>query len=257
MFVLFHTFKNLYRKMTEVDVFEFSSKVDLLQNRIGYSFKNLNYLNLALTHKSYAHEKKIRDNERLEFLGDAILQFVVSDHLVQKYPELPEGMLSKFRSVLVSEGGLSTIANRIQLGVFLRIGKGEETTGGREKKSILADALEALISAVYLDSQSRFGVEKTKQVILNLFYEDILTAEKTFATTDYKTDIQEYVQKKKLGELSYKVIEEIGPDHDKEFVTALMVADQVFGIGRGKSKKISEQNAAVHAFEKIKEENEY
>jgi len=231
-------------------------KLQELQNRIGYFFKDQGQLSLALTHKSFAHEQKANDNERLEFLGDAILQFIISDYLMHKYPDLPEGMLSKFRSVLVSESGLSVIANKIELGSFILIGKGEESTGGREKKSILADALEALISAVYLDSRVPFGVEKTKEVILNLFMDDIRLAEKTFATIDYKTDIQEYVQKNKLGELSYKVIEEIGPDHDKEFVTALMVSDQVYGVGRGKSKKTSEQNAAIHAFEKLREKSE-
>jgi ribonuclease III len=234
-----------------------TEKITILQNTIGYAFKDLNYLILALTHKSYAHEQKIADNERLEFLGDAILQFVISDHLMREYPELPEGMLSKFRSVLVSEKGLSLIAGKIGLGSYVRIGKGEESTGGRDKKSILADALEALISAVYLDSQSEFGIEKTKGVVLKLFHEDIIVAEKTFTTVDYKTDIQEFVQKNKLGELSYKVIEEIGPDHDKEFVTALLISDLVYGVGRGKSKKMSEQNAAINAFDKIKEESDH
>ena len=234
-----------------------AEKLILLQDSIGYTFVDLNHLILALTHKSYAHENNIDDNERLEFLGDAILQFIISDHLVREYPELPEGMLSKFRSVLVSEKGLSVIAGKLELGTYLQIGKGEESTGGRDKKSILADALEALISAIYLDSRTEFGVEKTKEVVLKLFHEDIIVAEKTFSTVDYKTDIQEYVQKNKLGELSYQVIEEIGPDHDKEFVTALMVSDQVVGVGRGKSKKMSEQNAAVDAFDKIKEESDH
>ena len=233
-----------------------SEKLTDLQKTISYTFTDLNYLILALTHKSYANEQKISDNERLEFLGDAILQFVISDHLVSKFPELPEGMLSKFRSVLVSERGLSVIADKIGLGNYLLIGKGEESTGGREKKSILADALEALISAVYLDSRIHFDIEKTKEVVLKLFQEDIIIAEKTFTTIDFKTDIQEYVHKNKLGDLYYEVIEEIGPDHDKEFVTVLMVSDQEYGRGRGKTKKMSEQNAAIDAFEKIRRESD-
>lgn len=227
-----------------------------LQEEIGYHFYNLQHLFQALTHKSYAHEHKLDNNERLEFLGDAILQFVISEHLVLKYPVMPEGMLSKFRAVLVSENGLSTIARKIDLGRYVFIGKGEEVTGGREKKSILSDTLEAVLSAIFLDSRDECGIAKITEIIINIFKEEIEIAEKTFATIDYKTDFQEYVQKNKLGELRYQVIEETGPDHDKEFVTALMISNQVFGIGKGKSKKISEQNAAVDAFEKLKEKRD-
>jgi ribonuclease-3 len=225
-----------------------------LQQKLGYPFQNINHLIQALTHKSYAHEHKQNNNERLEFLGDAILQFVISDYLMRNYPELPEGMLSKFRAVLVSETGLSTLAKKIELGRFVLIGKGEEITGGREKNSILSDTLEALFCAVFLDSREKEGIEKVTHVIKTLFAEEIITAEKTFSTVDYKTDFQEFVQKQKLGALNYKVIEESGPDHNKEFVTALMIANEIFGIGKGKSKKISEQNAAINAFEKIKDQ---
>lgn len=231
-------------------------ELDQLQKKIGYTFKNNDLLVQALTHKSYAHENNQENNERLEFLGDAILQFVISDHLMTSYPELPEGMLSKFRAVLVSEKGLSSLAKKIDLGRYLFIGKGEEITGGREKTSILSDALEALFSAVFLDSRAENGVRLTGNLIKKLFQEEISLAEKTFATIDYKTDFQEYVQKNKLGTLAYKVIEERGPDHDKEFVTALMVGDRVYGTGTGKSKKASEQNAAVNAFKQVKKSNE-
>ncbi|MBU3915019.1 ribonuclease III [bacterium] len=227
-----------------------------LQKEIGYEFKNIRYLVQALTHKSYAHEHDKENNERLEFLGDAILQFAMSDYLMTHYPDLPEGMLSKFRAVLVSENGLSVLAKKIDLGKYLYIGKGEKITGGREKNSILSDALEALLSAIYLDSRDEFGITQIINIISNLFKDEIKNAEKTFATIDYKTDFQEYIQKNKIGNLAYKVIEETGPDHDKEFVTALMVNDKIFGIGRGKSKKISEQNAAINAFEKLNEQDE-
>jgi len=230
-----------------IDIDELSE----LEDQIGYHFNNIDYLVQALTHKSYAHEHKQENNERLEFLGDAILQFVISDSLVSNYPELPEGMLSKFRAVLVSEKGLSKLAIKINLGKYLFIGKGEEITGGREKNSILSDAVEALFSSIYCDSREEYQISKTAEIIENLFQEEIEIAEKTFATIDYKTDFQEYVQKNKLGHLSYKVIEETGPDHDKEFVTALLIADKICGIGKGKSKKISEQNAAINAFEKL------
>ncbi len=231
-------------------------ELEQLQSKIGYTFKNIDLLVLALTHKSYAHENNRENNERLEFLGDAILQFVISDHLMTSYPELPEGMLSKFRAVLVSEKGLSTLAQKIDLGKYLFIGKGEEITKGREKTSILSDALEALFSAVFLDSRLEHGVALTANLIKTLFKDEISLAEETFSTIDYKTDFQEYVQKNKLGTLTYKVIEEKGPDHDKEFVTALMIDNHVFGIGAGKSKKSSEQHAAINAFEKIKETDE-
>ena len=225
-----------------------------LQQKLGYPFQNINYLVQALTHKSYAHEHKQDNNERFEFLGDAILQFVISDYLMKNYPDLPEGMLSKFRAVLVSENGLSALAKKIELGRFVLIGKGEEITGDREKNSILSDTLEALFCAVFLDSRENEGVERVTHIIKSLFSEEIKTAEKTFSTVDYKTDFQEFVQKQKLGALNYKVIEESGPDHNKEFVTALMIANEIFGIGKGKSKKISEQNAAINAFEKIKDQ---
>jgi ribonuclease-3 len=230
-----------------------AEKLEILQQKIRYSFKNARLLIQALTHKSFAHENDQKNNERLEFLGDAILQFVMSDHLMSNYPDLPEGMLSKFRAVLVSEKGLSRLAQKIDLGRYLFIGKGEEITGGREKNSILSDALEALFSAVYLDSKSEHGVVIVTEMIKTLFSDEIERAEETFASIDYKTDFQEYVQKNKLGTLSYKVVEERGPDHDKEFVTALLVDDKLFGIGTGKSKKISEQHAAVDAFKRLKE----
>jgi ribonuclease III len=227
-------------------------KLEPFQERIGYRFNNVLLLIQALTHKSYAHENDLENNERLEFLGDAILQFVISEHLMFHYPELPEGMLSKFRAVLVSEKGLSSLAKKIDLGQYLFIGKGEEITGGRAKNSILSDALEALFSAIYMDSREKDGIMVITQTIKNLFREEIEIAEKTFASIDYKTDFQEFVQKNKLGVLSYQVIEEKGPDHDKEFITALKVDDQVYGVGAGKSKKASEQNAAIDAFEKLK-----
>ncbi len=230
-------------------------KLGKLQEKIRYQFENIRLLVQALTHKSFAHENDQENNERLEFLGDAILQFVMSDYLMENYPELPEGMLSKFRAVLVSEKGLSKLAQKIDLGQYLFIGKGEEITGGREKSSILSDALEALFSAVFLDSKAKHGVEVVARMIRTLFTEEIEKAEETFATVDYKTDFQEYIQKNKLGTLNYTVIEERGPDHDKEFVTALMVDEQVFGIGSGKSKKTSEQNAAIDAFKKLRSKN--
>ena len=223
-----------------------------LQERIGYRFSNEKLLVQALTHKSYAHEHKIGNNERLEFLGDAILQFIMSEHLFDQYPHLSEGMLSKFRAVLVSETGLSTLARKINLGRYLFIGKGEEANGGRDKSSILSDALEALLSAIYLDSKENFGVKEIRRITEELFKKEIAKAQKTYRSIDYKADLQKLVQKVKMGNLRYKVIKETGPDHEKEFVTAIMIDNKEYGVGSGKSKKISEQNAAIVALNKLR-----
>jgi len=231
-------------------------ELEALQRHIGYRFSQPELLIQALTHKSYAHENQLTDNERFEFLGDAILQFIISDILMRKYPALPEGMLSKFRAVLVSENGLRQLAETIKLGQYLFIGKGEESTGGRQKSSILSDALEALLAAVFLDSRSCCGITAITRIIENLFAEEIKKAENIYTSIDYKTDLQEFVQKNKLGTLRYEIIGESGPDHNKEFVTALLVANEIFGIGRGKSKKTAEQAAAINAIEKLKSKND-
>lgn len=223
-----------------------------LQQTIGYRFQDSALLRQALCHKSYAHENKVQNNERLEFLGDAVLQFVMSDHLMGLFPELSEGLLSKFRAVLVSEKGLSKLAQQIQLGGFLLIGKGEEMTGGREKSSILADAMEALFAAVYLDSRGEHGVTTVRELITRLFKTEIQTAEKNFSRVDYKTDLQEYVQKNKIGNLQYKVMSETGPDHAKEFEIAILIDEKKYGSGIGRSKKAAEQQAAVAALQQLK-----
>ncbi len=228
------------------------NKLSELESKFDYRFKDIKLLNQALTHKSFAHENGKQDNERMEFLGDAVLQFIMSDFLMEQYPLFSEGMLSKFRAVLVSESGLSKIAKKISLGKYINIGKGEEVTGGRDKISILADTLEALLAAIYLDSRDSDGCSVIAHIIYELFSDEIKVAETTFSHVDHKTDIQEYVQKHKLGELKYQIIEELGPDHNKEFVTALLINSKMFGTGRGKSKKISEQNAAINSLNKIK-----
>lgn len=227
-----------------------------LQERIGYFFNDISLLIQALTHRSYAHEHNQKNNERLEFLGDAVLQFLISDYLMAHYPELSEGMLSKFRSVLVSESGLSSLSKKIGLGEYLFIGKGEEVTGGRDKNSILADAVEALFSAIYLDSCKKHQTLMVTRIVNELFEDEIAKAELIYTSIDYKTDLQELVQKKKLGNLQYKIIKESGPDHDKEFVTEISINDIDYGIGVGKSKKSSEQNAAIAALSKLKNLNE-
>lgn len=226
--------------------------LDALQSTVGYRFKNVELLERALCHKSYAHEKKVENNERLEFLGDAVLQFVMSDQLMTLFPLLSEGFLSKFRAVLVSEKGLSKVAKQIELGQFLRIGKGEEMTGGRKKPSILSDAMEALFAAVYLDSKEKAGASEVSQMIVRLFKSEIKEAEKTFSSVDYKTDLQEYVQKNKCGDLVYQVLSETGPDHAKQFKIAILIRGKQFGTGMGRSKKAAEQEAAVAALQQLK-----
>jgi ribonuclease-3 len=239
--------KNSYNRTEKEQVIYLSE----LEKIIDYKFNDINLLNQALTHKSFAHENIIKDNERLEFLGDAVLQFIISDYLMEYYPNFSEGMLSKFRAVLVSETRLNVIARKIDLGIYLNIGKGEEVTGGRDKSSILADTLEALLAAIYLDSKERAGSREIVRVIIQLFSTEILNAETTFTNIDHKTDLQEYVQKNRLGELKYQIIDEFGPDHQKEFITALLINDQIVGTGRGRSKKISEQNAAIDSLKKM------
>ena len=230
-------------------------KLIKLQQKIDYFFNDISLLIQALTHRSYAHEHNQENNERLEFLGDAVLQFLISDYLMKHYPDLSEGMLSKFRSVLVSESGLSRLSKKIGLGEYLFIGKGEEVTGGREKSSILADAVEALISAIYLDSCEKNQIVVVTQTINKIFEDEIKKAELVYTSIDFKTDLQEWVQKNKLGVLQYKIIKESGPDHEKEFVTAITINDVEYGIGTGKSKKSSEQNAAIAALSKLKKNN--
>ena len=235
-----------------------SIELEELQTAFSYPFQDISLLYQALTHKSFTNEnptKAYPNNERMEFLGDAILQFVISDILVESYPSLPEGQLSKFRSVLVSEKGLSELAEKINLGKFLLIGKGEILTGGRKKKSILADTFEAVIAAIYLDSKKKNAAAAVSQVITHFFADTISKAEDIFAFIDHKTDLQELVQKGKYGDLVYKLLDETGPDHQKEFLTAVYINNDEYGRGTGRSKKISEQQAAINALQKLKGDN--
>lgn len=228
-----------------------------IQCKIGYNFKNVNILNWALTHSSYANEHKrfnITYNERLEFLGDSVLGLVVSDYIFNKYPNYPEGDLTKLRATVVCEPSLSYVARRINLGKYLLLGKGEEVTGGRERVSILADAFEALIGAIYIDG--RLGSAR-KFVLKNLsdVIEDAVSGGELF--TDYKTQLQETLQKKTKSKIEYKVVLEEGPDHNKIFHTEVSVRNKVLGVGVGKSKKEAEQNAAKRALVRMDKKNEY
>lgn len=214
-----------------------------LEERIGYRFRNRKYLDIALTHSSYANEaKKGRtSNERQEFLGDAVLSIIVSDYLFHTY-HLPEGELTKLRAAMVCEKALCTFSKQIGIGAFLKLGHGEELMGGRERPSILADAFEALLAAIYLDG----GVDPARKFVLG-FVTDILENHHPLSFTDYKTALQEIIQKNPEEKLSYVLVGEDGPDHNKRFVVEVHLNSNVIGKGEGCSKKGAEQAAAREA----------
>ena len=224
------------------------NKLLSLQNNLNYKFNNEELLSLAMTHSSYANEHKmgvVENNERLEFLGDAILNLVVSQYLYKKYPNHPEGELTKIRAKVVCESSLAYAAKKIEIGKFLLLGKGEEATGGRVRESILADAAEAIVGAIYMDSD----FETTNFILLRNFESDIVHAvAKGDLFIDYKTELQEIVQKKKgKSTMEYVVVKEEGPDHNKRFYIDVIVNDESIGRGRGKNKKDAEQMAAKEA----------
>lgn len=223
-----------------------------LYEQLQYQFEQDSLLLEAMTHKSYANEhrrKKIKDNEKLEFLGDAVLDLIVSEMLMQRFPLMKEGELSKARAKLVSEAGLSRIAKQIQLGNYLRIGKGEEINGGREKSSLLADALEATVAAIYLDSCQQHSIEKTKEIVYNLFSQEIDSVLESVQFNDYKTELQEYVQKHFQSLSEYRLLGEEGPDHEKIFEMGILINGILQGTGKGTSKKQAEQVAAKSVLE--------
>lgn len=218
--------------------------ISKFEDTINYTFKNKSYILEALTHSSYSNENKnYKFNERLEFLGDSVLSIVISDYLFKKENELPEGELTKLRANIVCEESLSEVALEINLGNFLLLGKGEEATGGRERISILADALEAVIAAIYLDG----GIEEARKFIFEYMQEIIQDSIKGKIFRDYKTYLQEVLQSKGEQNIWYKLIDEKGPDHNKRFVMEVGINDSVLGVGEGKSKKDAEQVAAKNA----------
>lgn len=214
------------------------------QKIIGYKFKNEKLLYEALSHSSFANEnkKQRRSNERLEFLGDSVLSIVVSDHIFEHFKHLPEGELTKLRASLVCEKALFEFSKKLELGKHIFLGKGEELTGGRERASIVSDAMEAVIAAIYLDG----GIEAARKHILNFLPEDI-TPEHTGTFHDYKTVLQEIIQKNPEEKIEYYLKGEDGPDHDKRFTVQVKLNSNVIGEGVGRSKKSAEQNAAKEA----------
>lgn len=220
--------------------------LSLLEERMGYTFKNRRFLEIGVTHSSYANEIKGKTeyNERQEFLGDAVLSIIVSDYIFEHYTELPEGELTKLRASLVCEKALCGFAGEIGLGEFLRLGHGEELMGGRSRPSILADAFEAVLAAIYLDG----GIEPATKYVLG-FVKKSLEHVENVAFRDYKTLLQEIIQKNPEEKLTYALVGESGPDHDKRFEVNVLLNSNIIGHGIGKSKKAAEQLAAKEALE--------
>lgn len=218
-----------------------------LEENLNYQFKDKNLLKTALTHSSYAneHDMKITENnERLEFLGDTIVSLIVSQYLYKKYPYYPEGELTKIRARVVCESSLAFVAKKINLGDYILLGKGEESTGGRYRESILGDASEALVGAVYMDSD----FETTNKLMLDKFENDLVHAvAKGSLFIDYKTGLQENLQKRKRARIEYSVAREEGPDHNKIFHIDVLIDGEVVGQGSGRNKKEAEQMAAKEA----------
>ena len=225
--------------------------IKTFQKEIGYQFQNEHLLVQALTHSSYANEKhmkKLSDNERLEFLGDAVLEIISSDFLYKNYPQKPEGELTKLRASIVCEPTLALCTEAIHLGDYLYLGNGEDMTGGRKRKSILSDALEAVIGAIYLDG----GFANAKEFIHRFILKDLENKKLFF---DSKTILQEIVQANFKEVISYHLIGEEGPDHNKIFRVAVHIGEEEYGVGEGRTKKAAEQEAAYISILKLHEKN--
>lgn len=221
-----------------------------LEFELAYTFKNAQLLGQALTHSSHANEKSTEagDNEQLEFLGDSILGFLVSDFLFRAHPNLTEGQLSKLKGFFVSSANLVKYAERIHLGTYLQLGKGEEKTGGRTKQALLVDAFEALLGAIYLDS----NIDEARRVMLRFFEPQIDDVEESDRQlTDFKTALQEQLQARRLGRADYIVTSEAGPDHQKLFTVEVVAGGETIARGIGLTKKAAEQAAARQALEHV------
>ena len=220
-----------------------------LEKKIGYSFKNRELLRTALTHSSYANERHGGDcqsYERLEFLGDSILGLITAEYLYAHEPRLPEGRMTKLRAELVCESSLHQVALRLELGKYMRLGRGEEHTGGRQRPSIMADMVEAIIAAMYLDS----GMEQSRRFVLDMILKDA-PIDEGHPNAYYKTQLQELVQRKSDQHISYAMTGESGPDHNKTFSFAVSINGVIAGEGSGRTKKEAEQMAAMKALEAL------
>jgi ribonuclease-3 len=220
------------------------------QNIIGVNFQNMSLLEQALVHSSYINENPeytLGHNEKLEFLGDAVLGFYVAEKLYKDYPDTNEGQMTKFRAALVSRDALARVTKSIRLGDFLYLGRGEESSGGRHKKANLAGALEAVIAAVYLDR----GENETRDFILRILDKEMKRIDRKDIIIDYKSRLQETIQSKYQTAPGYRLVSEKGPDHDKTFTVEVIVNETVLGRGTGKSKKEAETEAARFALENL------
>ncbi len=221
-----------------------------LEDKLGYVFKDLALLKKSLSHKSYSNEKRLTrldHNERLEYLGDAVLELCISDLLMHGFPDAQEGEMSKVRASLVNETALSEVAKKIQLGKYLFLGKGEEQGQGREKNSLVSDAFEALIGAIYLDG----GFQHAFRFVKKLFLPEIERSTKEDINRDYKTKLQEEAQNRFREAPDYRLVDQQGPDHDKVFHVDLYIGGEKFSAGQGKSKKQAEQMAAMKALDAL------
>jgi ribonuclease-3 len=226
---------------------ERTQELACLQKQIGYTFGDILLLNKALTHKSYVNENSqpLKDNERFEFLGDSVLDLIVSGYMIKAFPNFSEGTLSKIRAAVVNESCLTELARQIDLGKYLLLGKGEESSGGREKNSLLANAYEALAGAIYSDSD----LETALNIYLPVLEKEIAKYAETARFRDYKSELHEYTQTHFNCIPNYKIVNEKGPAHAKEFEVAVLVQESVRGRGNGKSKKEADQAAAKSALE--------
>lgn len=223
-----------------------------LQSELNVSFNNKNLLYQAFTHSSYVNEhrrKLFTDNERLEFLGDAVLELSVSKFLFEKYPQMSEGELTKLRASIVCEPSLVIFANELEFGRYVLLGKGEELTGGRERPALLADVFESFVGALYLDQ----GLERVVAFLEKVVFPKVELGAFSHVM-DFKSQLQEMVQQSNNGVLHYEIVDEKGPAHNRTFVSRVLLNEQELGLGRGKSKKEAEQQAAQSAMQKLKQQ---
>lgn len=226
------------------------NRIQMLQELMDYKFKDRSFLIRALTHSSYSNEnkkEKLKNNERLEFLGDSVLGLIISEYLFSHYANLEEGQLTKIRAKIVCEASLGSASKALKLGEFMLFGRGEELTGGRERTSILSDAFEALIAAIFLDG----GMEEARAFVLRRLDAVIKDAVEGKLFVDYKTRLQEVIQIQKGNRIKYEIVREEGPDHSKIFYTEVRLNDETIGVGSGHSKKESEQEAAKHGLKRL------
>jgi ribonuclease-3 len=228
------------------------AELETLQKHLRIKFKNIKLLNRALSHKSYVNEigSSAEDNERLEYLGDSVLALVVNEYLFKHYDKYPEGSLAKIKSAVVSETELSKVSKGLSLGKYILMGKGEEQSGGRDRQSILANTLEALIGAIYLDSNK---ISDARKFVLPLLINDIERIDSRNYLRDPKTSLQEYVQKMYKEKPEYELLEEKGPDHEKIFIVKLIINGAYINKGEGSSKRKAEMDAASKALKKFDE----